>query len=118
MKEKCICCGKMYLSEGAEIDFAKCFDCNWREDCNLVRNWKKKIKTVTNKKIRPDYLGNDLLHKIRVFFCENNKILWQRKKDCYKIINEQFGLSLSEKQIESIINTVTLKAHNLQVINV
>jgi hypothetical protein len=44
MKEKCICCGKMYLSEGAEVDFAKCFDCNWREDCHLVRNWKKKIK--------------------------------------------------------------------------
>ena len=79
-KEKCICCGKMYVSKGAAIDFAKCFDCNWKEDCQLVNIYQKKISIVSNKRIRPNYLGNDLLQKIRIFFCNNHKILWKRKK--------------------------------------
>lgn len=113
---KCLTCKKEYRSYGALIDFGNCDSCNFNESIDLIKNWRRK-PDATNKKVRPDYLGKDLLQKIRIYFCENCYVLWHRKTDCRPFINAHFNLNLSRKQVESIVNTNTLKCNNVSIKN-
>jgi hypothetical protein len=99
-------CGNLYLPHPES--YAKCNECNEKEDKKLLENFQDQNFFVFRNR-RQYSLNEDKVKEIREYFCENYGIKFKQRHQASKFIRKDLGIEIGNKLIESITHVVALR---------